>query len=901
MERQTPKLTGDWASAMTRAKAHAPFLADLLARRPDLEEMLASGEGDAALALAKQAGEGAPDVGSALRREKRALALVLGIGDLAGAFPLLKVTGELSDFASRALHAAIGEAIAHRMPGAENTGMTALALGKHGAGELNYSSDIDPILLYDPARLPRRERDEPGEAAQMAARRVVQTMGAQTAEGYVFRTDLRLRPASEVSPLAISFDAALTHYESSALAWERAAFIRARSVAGDIEAGCEFLAHIRPFVWRKSLDFGAISEVGRLVHRIRDDHSGPQRPGPGFDVKKGRGGIREVEFFAQTHQLIHGGRDPSLRCSGTRAALDALAAAQIIPAEDAVVMGESYDRLREIEHRLQMVNDRQTHSLPAGEALDNVAQLDGLTDGSALIAELETICEKVRTRFDRLVEAHGGKVSAPKPQPVAEERLEELGFADPGALAERIGGWEAGRVKCLRSDAARQAFSAIRPQLLEALAKAPEPERALTRWEQMLARLPSAINIFHLLEARPALLETLARVLALSPSLADALGRRGDLLDTLIDRTAYDLPGDVDTLIADMRGEDDDYEAVLDRVRRVVGDLRFALGMQLIDNAQDPLDVAAALSRVAEAAISVCAEAASREFSRTHGRIADEELVVLGLGRLGGGALTHASDLDIVYLFTGDFEGESDGERPLGATQYFNRLAQRVTGALTVPTAEGALFEVDTRLRPSGTQGLLAVSIDSFARYQAESAWTWEHMALMRARVLHGPPAAHDAVYEVVRSVLTRPRDEDALRADVLKMRGDMATHKPPRGPLDIKLQRGGLVDLEFLTHFHQLRTGTCHDPNLGKAVRCLGAAGHVPDTLGEARDLLTRMLVTLRLVSPDTNLPPPAARDVLAAACRQDSWEALLSALDKARAEVAGAWAETFDQTLEL
>lgn len=889
----------DWHGALARARTCSPYLAGLAAKWPELVAMLADGEGEAALSAARQAGDAIPDIALALRREKQALALVLGVGDLAGAFPLLRVTGELSDFASRALYAAIGEALRHRVAGAANTGMTALALGKHGAGELNYSSDIDPILLYDPARLPRRERDDPGEAAQIAARRIVQTLSAQTAEGYVFRVDLRLRPASEVSPLAISFDAALTHYESSALAWERAAFIRARAVAGDIAAGEAFLAAIRPFVWRKSLDFGAIGEIGRLVHRIRDDYRGPQRPVPGYDLKKGRGGIREVEFFAQTHQLIHGGRIAALRVSGTRAALDALAAAGIVSGEDAQAMGEAYDRLRAIEHRLQMVNDRQTHALPDGEALDNVARLDGLSDGAALIAELETICDTVSRRFDRLVAAHGGP-STPLAPP-REERLEELGFADPTALAERIGAWDSGRIRSLRSVAARDAFAAIRPQLLAALARAPEPERALTRWEQMLARLPSAINIFRLLEARPALLETLARVLSLSPALAEALGRRGDLLDTLIDRSAYDLPGSVADLVAQMADPALDAEAALDRVRRQVGDLRFALGVQLIENAHDPLAIAAALSRVAEAAIRVCAAIAARSFAEAHGVLPGQELAVVGLGRLGGGVLTHASDLDLVYLFTGDFEAESDGARALGATQYFNRLAQRVTAALTVPTAEGALFEVDTRLRPSGTQGLLAVSVDSFAKYQAEAAWTWEHMALMRARLMLGPDSAAMALRQVVADMAGKPRDPATLRADVLKMRGEMATHKPPKGPLDVKLARGGLVDLEFLVHYHQLRHGTALDPNLGKAIAALVAAGLLPPALGEAHDLLTRMLVTLRLVSPDTQLPPPAARAVLAANCRVADWDALIAALDKARAQVAEAWATTFDQTLEL
>src|SRR5690606_38966259 len=356
-----------------RARAYSPFLALALDRQRELASLLERGEGEAALAAARQAGEG-ESVPIALRRRRLALATVLAVGDLAGAFPLARVMAELSAFADLALDSAIGHAIRTRMPEEEPQGFVAIALGKLGAGELNYSSDIDPILLYDPERLPRRARDEPAEAAQRYARALLETLSQQTGEGYVFRVDLRLRPASEITPLALSVEAALTHYESSALTWERAAFIRARSAGGDIAAGEAFLRAIRPFVWRRSLDFTALEEIRRLTERIRTAHDGAREPGPGFDLKRGRGGIREVEFFAQTHQLIYGGRLPSLRRRGTRAALDALAAEGVIDEADAARLGEAYDRLRTIEHRLQMVHDRQTHALPTdAAALDDVA------------------------------------------------------------------------------------------------------------------------------------------------------------------------------------------------------------------------------------------------------------------------------------------------------------------------------------------------------------------------------------------------------------------------------------------------------------------------------------------------------------------------------------------------
>jgi glutamate-ammonia-ligase adenylyltransferase len=878
-------MTGDWHDAIERAERHAPFLAQALSRLPDLTELICQGDGEGALAWATRAGDGAATVDSALRRERLALAATLAIGDIAGAFPLGKVMEELSAFADRALDAAIIEAIRRRAPDVAPTGLIGLALGKHGARELNYSSDIDPILLYDPASLPRRERDEPGAAAQRYAQDVVRLLSEVTAEGYVFRVDLRLRPASEVSPLAIPIDAALTHYESSALAWERAAFIRARAAAGDTAAGERFLAAIRPFVWRRSLDFGAIGEISRLTARIRASHSGPASPRPGYNVKLGRGGIREIEFFAQTHQLIHGGRDPSLRVRGTRAALDALAAAGIVEAGDARTLGEAYDRLRTIEHRLQMIGDQQTHSLPDGAALDGVAKLDGLPDAAALLEELTAITSAVAQRYDALIDADArtAVVGTPRGDGMT-ARLAKLGFTAPERLAGRIDGWGDGRIRALRSEPARAAFDALLPALLERFAAAPEPDQALNRWERVLETAPSALNLFNLLLQRPAMLDQLVRILVLAPTLADELGRRPELLDTLIGHGALALPGPVEAIAAAMNGADDgdDYERALDRIRRVTGEARFALGLQLIAAVHDPLAIGAALSRTAEAALCVAQRVAVQEFARAHGKVPCSELVVLGLGRLGGGTLTHASDLDLVYLFSGEYEGESDGTRPLGVTHYFNRLAQRVTAALSVPTAEGALYEVDTRLRPQGAQGPLAVSLASFARYQREDAWTWEHMALTRARPLTGSPAAQADLKAIIASVLDRPRDPAA-----------------PTGPLDAKLLRGGLVDAEFLIHYLQLRSRTGFDPDLATASEALAARNLLPHAVIEAQALMTRLLVAGRLLAPDLAIPPPAAATALAEACGHVDMAGLLQAFASARKEVAHAWAESFGETV--
>ncbi len=895
--------SADWDNAIARARAHSPFLCGTLDKWPELQELLAEGQGEEALAWAQSFADGDEEVGARLRHERVTLAAALAVGDLAGAFPVGRVMQELSDCADRSLDTAINAAIRRRVPDAEPAGLIGIALGKHGAGELNYSSDIDPILLYDPQSLPKRERDEPAEAAQRYAREVVRLLSDNTAEGFVFRVDLRLRPASEISPLAISVNGALTHYESSALTWERAAFIRARAASGDIAAGQEFLDAIRPFVWRRSLDFGAIEEIGRLTGKIRTTHKGPSQPMPGFNVKQGRGGIREVEFFAQTYQLIHGGRDPSLRSRNTRKALDALAAAALITRDDAAAMGAAYDRLRTIEHRLQMVNDRQTHTLPEGEALENVAALGGYPGAQALLEDLQELTGTVADRFDRLIDVDD---TSPTPVHLGDaltRNLGQLGFEQPEAMAERVRSWSDGHIRALKSPAALSAFEAILPALLEALAEAPDPHRALLRWEAFLTKASSAINLFRLLEARPGLFEQLINILTLADPLAEELGRHPERLDALIDRSALDLPGSVSDLIKEMAKVEatGDYERILDRLRFVTGERRFALGVQLIEAAHDPLEIAAGLSRLAEAGLSVAAEAATREFAKVHGRIADSELIILGLGRLGGGALTHASDLDIVYVFTGTYDQQSDGERPLGATMYYNRLAQRISAALSVPTAHGALYEVDTRLRPQGAQGPLAVSMDSFARYQAEDAWTWEHMALTRARAMTGPPGLRQGLRDSVLKILRMPRDAEKLRDDVLSMRSDMAQHKQPKGALDAKLMRGGLVDLEFLVHFLQLRDGAALNPNLREAIDELVRVGLVGPELLSAHDLLTRLLVASRLFAPDLAEPSPAIMQAMCKACMCGSREELLHSYDDARQSVAHAWKNIFQTVLEI
>jgi glutamate-ammonia-ligase adenylyltransferase len=881
--------------ALRRARTHSPYLKLQLEQFPSVSQAFERGAAEEAIAVASHAGDDAPDLASALRRERNALSLALAVGDLAGLLPLERLMETLSDLADRSLEKAVTAAIAERTPGEALRGFAVVALGKHGSRELNYSSDIDPIFLFDPGTLPRRAREEPGQAAVRIGQRIVELLQKRDANGFAFRVDLRLRPSSEVTPIALPVDAAISYYESSALPWERAAFIRARHAAGDAGLGRYFLDAVHPFVWRRSLDFGAIGEVQAITRRIRDHYAQGQRLGPGFDLKRGRGGIREVEFYAQIHQLIHGGREPALREPATLEALAALAAGGRIAADVAADLAEAYRLFRAVEHRLQMVDDRQTHSIPVDpHAIDNVARLHGLAAGGDLLALLEPRIERVATLYDGLA-GHDERRLPLSAEPL-EAQLARAGFPDPHAARMRIDGWRGGKARSLRSPAAQEALEGMLPVLIEAFGQAPDPMRALNRFDDIVERLPSGVNFYRLLEARPGLTGHVATVLSHAPALAEQLARRPQLLDGLIDARAFQPPPSVEALAEEFGRSDraeEDYQLVLDRVRRRVNERRFALGVQLIVAHTDPIDAAEGYSRVAEAALRVLADATVAEFEKVHGRVPGSELVILGLGRLGGEALTHASDLDLVYLFSGTHEAESDGPRPLRATDYFNRLAPRITAALSVPTAAGPLYQVDTRLRPSGTDGMLAVSVESFEAYQRDQAWTWEHMALLRARPVYGSAAAKAALAEAIRTTLRRTREPARITGDAVRMRADMARHKPATGHFDIKRGPGGLVDLEFAVHTLQLRTGIGLHSHLEDAIADLLAAGLIPPSADPDLRLLTRMLVMFRLVAPGSEEPPEATRPLVAAACGHPSWESLLAAHEGARGRVAALWRE--------
>ena len=881
---------------MDRAREFSPFLRDALDARPELEGCFVEAGSRAALAAALAEPDG--PVEAVLRRSRLGLALAIALGDLAGELSLEEVTRHLSDFADLAIGRALDTAIAERNPEASPAGMVVIALGKLGSCELNYSSDVDLLLLFDPASLPRRVRDDAGEAAVRIARRMIEILQQRTADGYVARVDLRLRPSPEVTPIALPVNAAISHYESSALPWERAAFIRARAAAGDLALGQHFLSSIEPFVWRRSLDFGVIEDIRQISARIRDHFAQGGRLGPGYDLKRGRGGIREIEFFTQIQQMIHGGRDSAVRAPATLDALAALAGAGRLERGESSALSNAYRLLRTIEHRVQMIDDAQTHMVPAdAAALDRVAHLHGLAQGDELIALLRPHVERVGAMFDDLAPEGGSRLS--NDPDILRQELRAIGFADDESAARRITDLRSGRARSLRSPAAQTAFEAMLPALLGAIAAGPDPGHALNRLTDIVERLSSGINLYRLLDARPKLSQLLAKILAHAPALSDQLARRPELLEGLFDASSFDPPppaADFARGLAEaMRGKA--YDQALDRVRQLVNERRFALGVQLIDRRDDPLNVAAGYAQVAEGTLLALADAAVAEFEKAHGTIPGSELVILGLGRLGGCALTHASDLDLIYLFTGSPEGPSNGPKPLGAANYFNRLASRITAALSVPTAAGPLYDVDTRLRPEGAKGMLVVSLDAFGRYQREEAWTWEHMALCRARPVYGPAGARHQLAALVEEILRRPRDLRQVATDAAAMRADIERHKPPAGEFDVKLGPGGLVDLEFAVHVLQLTRHAGLDPRLEQAVAQLADRGLIDARIVEAQRLLTQMLVMMRLVAPQGHVPNPSTWELVAAACGLADHDALLAEHAAARQSIAALWNSIKDE----
>ena len=824
-----------------------------------------------------------------LRIAKRRTALIAGIAELAGSWSLEQQMAALSRFAE----AAIGAAVRHLLRAADRrgtirladpadtergSGLLVLGMGKLGGGELNYSSDIDLIVLFDSAQNASPTAADAQTFFPRLARDLVRILDERTGDGYVFRTDLRLRPDPRSTPLALSTAAALTYYESVGQNWERAALIKARPVAGDRAAGERFLAELQPFIWRKNLDFAAIADIHSIKRQIQAYKGGGRIAVEGHDIKTGRGGIREIEFFAQTQQLIWGGRLRALRVAPTCTALRRLAATGRIDPATAETLVADYRFLRRVEHRLQMVDDAQIHRLPADrDGISRLATFLGYAEADAFAAELCDHLASVERRYAELFE-EAPSLSKPgnlvftgaEDDPETLRTLARLGFAEPSRVAETVRGWHHGHMRATRSQRAREILTELVPELLRIFGATANPDTALLRFDHFLSHLPAGVQLFSLFHANPGLLSLVADIMAEAPRLAESLAQRPALLDSMLtaelsaavpDRAG--LAADIAALIAGAR----DFQDVLDIVRRWANERRFQVGVQLLRRDIEGAHTGMALADIAETALGELLAAVMADFARMHGEVPGGAFAIVALGRLGSREMSLASDLDLILLYDApDDSPGSEGLRPLPVSTYYARLSQRLISAITAPTAEGKLYEVDMRLRPSGASGPIASSLAGFAQYQRESAWTWEHMALTRARPIAGDEAFQARIRKAIATALCQPRDPRRLVTDVAEMRRRIAESVPRPSPWDLRNRRGGLIDLEFSVQYLMLREATRRPEVLrresGAALTALGEAGVLPlqgvRELSEALTLLRHLRALLALLFD--GMPDPKA-----------------------------------------
>ncbi|MBR0713991.1 bifunctional [glutamine synthetase] adenylyltransferase/[glutamine synthetase]-adenylyl-L-tyrosine phosphorylase [Bradyrhizobium liaoningense] len=764
-----------------------------------------------------------------LRRTKSEAALLTALCDIGGVWPVMRVTAALTDLAVSSVQTALEfllrqEAARGRIspsnPDApeEGSGLIVLAMGKMGAGELNYSSDIDLIVFFDPDATTLADDIEPQPFFVRVTQGLSRLLQQRTYDGYVFRVDLRLRPDPSSTQVAISRDAALHYYEREGRTWERAAMIKARACAGDINAGEALLAEISPFVWRKHLDFAALADVHDMKRQMQTYRGQSEISVEGHNVKVGRGGIREIEFFAQTQQLIAGGRHPELRVRPTLVALDVLATSNWITYQARDELTNAYEFLRRVEHRLQMIADEQTHALPDDkEAVERFAWFFGYTSREAFARDLLRQLEIVQGHYEKLFEGDPtGTVQLPAVDYGAGpddqrllQHLTTLGFKKPAALAQTVRDWMTGNYRVFRNGATRTAFIEFVPALIDGLAHAEDPDRAVVAFDQFLQALQRGGRLITLLSQNRDLVALVALVLGAAPRLGEMLARKPQLMDGLIDPRFFGAMPDRQELSARLAAtvrDADSYEEFLDRLRLFGQESLFLIGTRILSGTVSAQQAGTAFADVAEGIVHTVHGLVADRFAAQHGRIRGQETAIIAMGRLGSREMTASSDLDLILLYDFDADDpDSDGARSLQGAHYFARFTQRLISAFTTRTNYGVLYEIDMRLRPSGRAGPVASHIHSFADYQENEAWTWEHMALTRARVVSASPAFRDEIEAVIRQVLTRRRDRATVANDVAEMRRAIALEKGEDDIWDLKLAAGGLVDIDFIAQYLQL------------------------------------------------------------------------------------------------
>ena len=824
-----------WAEAapsLTPVFAASPYLASICRRWPGRLRAILETAPEARLAeilaqtLALEGGAEARK--RPLRLLKAELHLLTALCDLAGAWSLDEVTAALSDFADATVRSALAAVSIDarergRLLAADDTanpipGLFCLAMGKHGAGELNYSSDIDVTFFHDPdpLRAVLSDREETQAFADRMAGAVARLLSERTGDGYVFRVDLRLRPDPGSTPPVVASPAALTYYETVGQNWERAAFIKARPIAGDLDGATRFLKALEPFIWRRSLDYGAVADIHSIKRQIHV-HKVDDRPdAAGANLKLGRGGIREIEFFVQTQQLILGGRDPSLRSSRTLDALKALTRAGHVASAVCDELANAYVRLRDLEHRAQMLEDEQTHILPEDQARRSaVAALAGEGDLKAFDAAVSDLLARVNRRYgelfagdEQLSSEYGSLVfTGVENDPETLQTLERMGFSSPAAVADTIRGWHHGRVAATRTARGREVFTRLAPRLLDACAATGAADAAFSRFAHFFERLRAGVQVQSLFLAQPNLFRLILETMAYSPRLAQTLARQASALDAIMDAAFFQPITDDSGIVGEIERQAaaaPDFEGAMNAVRRQHREQAFRISLQVLSGAADPVQAGEPFSDLAEACVRAMAGAAMREVERVGGAI-DGHVAVVALGKLGSREMSGASDLDLMAVYEASADAAS-ATRGWSPDVWYGRFTQRLIAALSAPTAEGGLYEVDMRLRPSGAAGPVAVSLAGVRDYYAREADTWEFMALTRGRVVWASETAFgDEVAATLEAVLRRPRDAEVTRHDAAAMRGLMARELPAWGVWDMKRSPGALIDCEFVAQTLQL------------------------------------------------------------------------------------------------
>lgn len=773
-----------------------------------------------------------------LRRAKRRLAVLIALCDLGGLWSTLQVTGALTRLADRAVQSCVSHLIQDEVARGKlpvGADMVVLAMGKMGAHELNYSSDIDLICLFDQDRY--EDPQEARTALIRVTRRMASILSDVTDQGYVFRTDLRLRPDAAVTPVCVSMASAERYYEAEGRTWERAAYIKARPCAGDIAAGQRFLQTLTPFVWRKHLDFAAIQDAHDMRLRIRAHRglNGTLRI-EGHNLKLGQGGIREIEFYAQTRQLIAGGRDISLRDPTTLGALSALAAKGWIKPEEAEALSANYLAHRDLEHRLQMVNDAQTHDLPlTSEGIDRIAAFSG-QGGAAFRTDL--LARLAQT--DQITTGFFAPDAAPETPNLTPQQ------------SAIVDSWA--QYPALRSARAATIFARLTPLLLNRLQGAANPDEALIALDGFLAGLPAGVQIFSLFEANPQLVDLIVDIAATAPQLAAYLSRHSLVLDGVLGGSFFaPWPDALADQLAQVLRPLSDYEQKLDAARIWQKEWHFRIGVHLLRGLIDGDQAGRQYSDLANAVISALWPVVCAEFARRHGAAPGRGAAVLGMGSLGAGRLNAASDLDVIVIYDALGIEASDGLRALPTRQYFARLTQAFVTAISAQTTKGRLYEVDVRLRPSGRKGPVATSLASFHSYQMNEAWTWEHLALTRARVMAGSADLAADIEALRLQIITLKGQGPKVLADVADMRARLAVTKAGQGAWEAKLGAGRMMDIELFAQALALQAASPARAAPDQ-IRAGVSVGKLSQSDGQdlvsAYTVMSRLQTALRLVS---------------------------------------------------